>query len=262
MTKCDLRNFDELKFMDGANVNLSYSYNFPKVVDVSNADVDLEWCNFAGVEKIIFGKEAKLYGVKNLYKNLDFRGCDFVRLSEANLEGVEEIIFGECGMVNMSSAKNLCKVIDVSNCNKAFFARADFAGVEKFVVSKDVVVLGKATNLPKILDLSNCDEVICSETDLTGVEEIKFKKGASVYLRDSCNLPKKLDFSMCDTVHLRDCDFSGVKEVKFRDEAQMEDCMDKVKNFTGEFKYGKKQKIKNDIRRTVINVMSKIYGVE
>lgn len=262
MMKCDLRNFDEFKFMDGADVDLSYSYNFPKVVDVSNADVDLEWCDFAGVEKIIFGKDADLRGAKNLPKTLDFRGCDFVRLSEANLEGVEEIIFGSCGIVNMCEAKNLCKVVDVSNCERGVFAKTDFTGVEKFVAPKRVLSLARATNLPKILDLRNCNAVTGNDTDWSGVEEIKFKEGAEVHMQDSCNFPKKLDFSMCGTLDLTGCDFSGVKEVKFRDEAQMEYCMDRVKNFTGKFVYDKVKQMKKNVRSTVINVVSKLYEVE
>ena len=112
------------------------------------------------------------------------------------------------------------------------------------------------------LDLRNCDDVTGSDTDWSGVEEIKFKKGAEFFIPDSCNFPKKLDFSMCGRVYLRDCDFSGVKEVKFRDEAQMEYCMDRVKNFTGKFVYDKVKQMKKNVRSAVINVMSKIYGVE
>ena len=262
MMKCDLRNFDEFKFMDGADVDLSYSYNFPKVVDVSNADVDLEWCDFAGVEKIIFGKDADLRGAKNLPKTLDFSNCNTVVLAESNLEKVDKIIFGSCNSVNMCEVKNLCKVIDVSNCSKAFFSKTDFAGVEKFVGPKEVILIREAINLPKILDLRNCDDVTGSDTDWSGVEEIKFKKGAEFFIPDSCNFPKKLDFSMCDRVYLRDCDFSGVKEVKFRDEAQMKYCMDRVKNFTGKFVYNKVKQMKKNVRSAVINVMDKLYEVE
>ena len=262
MMICDLSNFDELKFMDGAYVDLGWSYNFPKVVDVSNARVVLSRCDFARVEKIIFGKDADLHGAKNLPKTLDFSNCEMVILSECDLEQTDKIIFGSCNSVNMCEAKNLCKVIDVSNCNQAFFSKTDFAGVEKFEAPRELISLIKAVNLPKTLDLRNCDEVHCEGTDLTGLKEIKFKKGASVYLQNAYNLPEKLDFSMCDTVYLRDCDFSGVKEVKFRDEAQMEYCMDMVLNFNGKFVYDKVKQMKKNVRSTVINVMDKLYEVE
>ncbi len=92
---CDLEGVN-LKFREGAKVDLQEAYNLPKELDLSMcSDVDLRWCDLSGVEKITFkeGAEVVLRYAKNLPKKLDLSMCSYVCLYKCDLSGVKKIKF-------------------------------------------------------------------------------------------------------------------------------------------------------------------------
>jgi uncharacterized protein YjbI with pentapeptide repeats len=262
---CDLsqfKDFSEFRFKAGADIDMAYSCNFPKVVDARGLDIDLSACDFSGVEKFLFTKIARLDSSKNFPKKLEFVDLETVRMRGADFAGVDEVKYVNCQKVGLSESQHLPKVLDFSQCENVYMVHTDLSGVEIFKGCRKLLNMEKSKNLPKVLDVSNCDEVNFTGADLTGVEKIKFKKGARVSFWEAKGLPKKLDVSMCEYVSFFCCDMTGVEEVKFFDEKHKEYCMDRAENFSGKIKYDNVSKIKRDISKGIINAMSSIYEVE
>ena len=263
LSACDLSGFEELKFKEYARVNLSRAYNFPKIVDGTEFDLDISLygSDLSGVEKLYLNKNAKLAEAKNLPKTMSFMYMDNVLLDGCDLSGVEEISLVTCKNVSMNGCKNLPKSMDLSSCLNASFYEADFSGVENFVVCKEELGLNSARNLPKVLDLRNCNKISFSETKLSGVEEIWFKQGAEVCFWGARELPKKIDLSMCESVLLQSCDMTGVEIIRFRDEKQMNCFMYKSLNFGGEIKYKPFDNLSYKFKEGAVRAMQKIYDI-
>ena len=264
LSGCDLSGFEELKFKEYATVDLSNTYNLPKVIDADEyyAEVSLYNSDLKGVEELYLYKNAKLAGAKNLPKNLSFKYMDNVILDECNLRGVEEITFVNCKAVHFNRCQVLPKVLDLSTCNKGYFSQADFTRVERLLPCKAYMELVGATSLPKVLDLRNCDDVSFVDANLWRVEEIKFKEGAEVKFGEAWDLPKKLDVSMCGFAAFNKCDMTGVKSIKFRDKIQMKHFMQGAKNFEGEIEYKTLQVMEDTLKKETMRIMEKLYEVE
>ena len=94
MFRCDLEGLN-LKFREGAEVDLGRAKNLPKDLDVSMCSkVCFGHCDLEGLNlKFREGAEVYLSGAKNLSKDLDVSMCSKVNLSGCDLSGVKEIIF-------------------------------------------------------------------------------------------------------------------------------------------------------------------------
>jgi hypothetical protein len=94
LSYCDLEGLN-LKFKEGAVVNLYRAKNLPKNLDVSMCSkVELRMCDLEGLNlKFREGAVVNLVGAKNLPKDLDVSMCDEVNLRYCDLSGVKEIKF-------------------------------------------------------------------------------------------------------------------------------------------------------------------------
>ncbi len=218
---CDFDRVKNLKFREGAVVDLHMATELPKDLDVSMCSVvylsgcDLEGFNF----KFREGADVYLSSASNLPKDLDVSMCSKVDLRHCDLEGFN-FKFREGAEVCLSRAENLPEDLDVSMCSKVDLSGCNLEGVEKitFREGAEVDLMG-AMNLPKDLDLSMCSKVDLMYCDLEGFN-FKFREGAEVNLIKANNLPKELDVSMCSKVDLRHCDLEGIN-LKFREGAEV-----------------------------------------
>ena len=236
---CDLSGVKELKFREGAEVNLSGAKNLPKDLDVSMCSrLWLHECDLEGLNlKFREGAEVILSSAENLPKDLDV---------------------SMCSRVDLERAKNLPKDLDISQCSVVDLSYCDLEGLNLKFKEGAVVNLYRAKNLPKNLDVSMCSKVELRMCDLEGLN-LKFREGAVVNLVVAKNLPKDLDVSMCDEVNLRYCDLSGVKEIKFKDEKQEEKFMKDAENFCGKVVYADEDK-KEKEDSSLISRIKKRFG--
>ena len=175
------------KFIVPNATEIDISYNLPKVVWFGDCkNINLTGCNMERVEqmpladgaKVIFNKRS--WGcITKFPKILDLRNVDGADLSDCDLEGCENIIFGKKKKVSFYRSLNACK------------------------------------NISGVLDLSEVDEVDLTCCDLSNVTEIKFKKGAKVKLSNAKGLPENIDFSELSEVTLFKTDLSRVKKLNF-----------------------------------------------
>ena len=96
LSYCDLSGVKELKFKEGAKVNLLYADNLPEYLDVSMCDeVNLSYCDLSKVKELKFkdGAKVDLSNAKNLPKDLDVSMCDEVNLRGCDLSKVWRIRF-------------------------------------------------------------------------------------------------------------------------------------------------------------------------
>ena len=95
LSSCCFSNVKNLKFREGSEVNLSYSYGFPKDLDVSMCSkVNLISCDLMGISfKFREGARVNLSSAYNFPKDLDLSMWPKVDLSNCDLEGVERIKF-------------------------------------------------------------------------------------------------------------------------------------------------------------------------
>ena len=172
-------------------------------------EVNLSCCNLKGMKlKFREGAEVNLTSAYNFPKDLDVSMCSYVNLGGCDLDGIE-LKFREGAEVRLCGAENLSKELDVSMCSKIDLSGCNLEGLNlKFREGADVDLM-RAKNLPKDLDLSMCSKVDLSYCDLEGLN-LKFKEGAEVDLSCAENLPKELDLSMCSKVNLSECDLEGL----------------------------------------------------
>ena len=96
LSGCNLSEFGELKFREGAHVKIVYTDDLPKDLDVSMcARVDLLGCNLVNVPEIKFreGATISLIGTKNLPEELDVSMSADVCLYGADLSNLKKIKF-------------------------------------------------------------------------------------------------------------------------------------------------------------------------
>ena len=110
---------EEFEALEGENLKVYF--------DADN--VDLSWCDLEGLNlKFREGAEVDLGYAKNLPKDLDVSMCDAVRLSGCDLEGIN-LKFREGAEVDLSRAKNLPKVLDLSKCSNVRMSGCDLSSV-------------------------------------------------------------------------------------------------------------------------------------
>ena len=85
-----------LKFSDGAKVDLRFAQNLPEDLDVSMcSSINLSYCDLNEVKELKFREGADVYlsGAKNLPEDLDFSMCSKVNLQGCDLSMVKELKF-------------------------------------------------------------------------------------------------------------------------------------------------------------------------
>ena len=224
--------------------------NLPKDLDVSMCSkVELRRCDLEGLNlKFREGAEVDLSGAYNLPKDLDVSMCSKVDLSFCDLEGLN-LNFREGAEVDLGYAANLPKDLDVSMCSKVDLYGCDLSDLNLKFREGAEVNLSEAKNLPKDLDVSMCSKVKLEYCDLEGLN-LKFREGAEVNFSEAIILPEVLDLSMCAKVNFNSCDMSVVKKIKFKDKKQEKIFMEGAKNFRGKVVYAdedKKEKEDNSL---------------
>ena len=241
LSRCNLDEIKNLRFRDGAKVNLSNSYYLPEGLDVSMcSEVDLGGCNLKGLNlKFNEGAKVRLDEASNLPKDLDVSMCSMVDLWGCDLEGMKlefkedaEIVLGCCDLskvetikfkegakVNLSYSKNLSEHLDVSMCSVVGLSGCDLGGLSLKFREGAEVNLCEAYNFSKDLDLSMCSSVRFLKNDFSGVNLI-LNGEVDVNFVEVMNLPKNLDVSKCPKVSLCCCDLEGLN-LQFREGADV-----------------------------------------
>ncbi|MBP3688244.1 MAG: hypothetical protein J6J35_07810 [Alphaproteobacteria bacterium] len=249
----DLKNIPDLKFKDGANINLSGCQNLPKNLDLSkcaavslsgcdlstlknitfkeNAVIDLSDCDLSQIKNITFPKGASviLSGAQNLPENLDFSKCAAVSLSGCDLSTIKNIKFKEESSVNLSNCTNFPENLDLSKCAAVSLSGCDLSTLNDLKFKEDSSVdLSECTNFKKDLDLSQCASVSLKKCDINNIN-LKFKDGAFVDLSQTAPVAiGELDLSNCDYVNLSKANLLLVDDIKFKDNAKVN--LDKAQN--------------------------------
>ena len=227
---CDLENAN-LRFRDGAKVNLMNS-NLPADLDVSKCDsVDLSKCNLANVKKLQFKRGSHIVLAEaynfNHCMDFDFRLSPYVDLSGCILDGVNPL-FGNGSAVVLRGA-TLPKSMDVSKCVSVDFSGCNVQYDYKFADDADIIFAG-CVGLPSTLNVSRCSMVDFSKCDVSNCYfSGGFKEGANIILSEAnlpntmifpkdCTVnfskvkkfPQKLVLTNCKIAEFKDCDLSGV----------------------------------------------------
>lgn len=191
----------DLKFKDGATVNLSNSEGLPVDLDVSN--------------------------------------CAKIDLLENDLSVLSELKFKDGVIANLAYCKNLPKNLDVSNCAEILLNGCDLGNIKNLKIKDGANVnLSYCSNLPKNLDLSNCGTINLSGLDLNNIKNLKFKDGAEVDFSACINVPENIDVSTCSCVNFNGCDLSKIENLKLKDGVEISFTKTKKKNVSG-YIYGK-----------------------
>lgn len=230
LTLSDFENVKEIKFKDGARVNLKEARNLSGVLDFSNLSyVNLEHADLTKVTEIKFGEGCEVC-LKNIeYKpskidlskveKLDIRGCGF-SYKELDLSNVKEIsspdyVFPKTIILSKNN-NYLCETL----ANEQITFKIKKEGEFKF--DSDTVV-------PSRLDLSEFDEVDFGNADLSNLQSCVFKKGASVKLDNVSKYPEILDLSMCGDVSLSTESVAKMNTIVFKNEVQRDKAIANIK---------------------------------
>lgn len=170
----DFSKVKKLKFPKGSKVDLYGATNLPKDLEFSdNPEVNLSWTEFENV-KFMDGAEVNLNHA-TLPQNLDVSMCAKVEFNSCELAGLRGLKFRDGAVVHMHSAKSLPEDLDVSMCSWVSLT-CDLRGVKELKFRDGAVInLKTAKNFPKFLDFSKCSKVYLNWSDLSGVEQIKFR---------------------------------------------------------------------------------------
>jgi hypothetical protein len=130
---CDLSKIGNIKFREGAEVNLSCAKNLPKGLDVSMCSkVNLIWCDLEGLNlKFREGAKVDLSGARNLPEVLDLSMCSWVALHGCDLRRVKKLKFREGAEVDLYCTQNLPKNLDFSMCSNVDLRGGNLMGVKK-----------------------------------------------------------------------------------------------------------------------------------
>lgn len=96
-------------------------------------NVTLEDCNLAQFDELLFmdGAAVALRGSKHLPKQVNFEDCRSLSLVDCDLSPYEEIRFRDGAAVSLEYARNLPKTMNFSNCGSVHFSQCDMNGVKK-----------------------------------------------------------------------------------------------------------------------------------
>lgn len=191
----DFSKVKKLKFPKGSKVNLYGATNLPKDLDFSdNPEVNLSWTEFENV-KFMDGAEVNLNHA-TLPQNLDVSMCAKVEFNSCELAGLRGLKFRDGAVVHMHSAKSLPDDLDVSMCSWVSLT-CDLRGVKELKFRDGAVVnLKTAKNFPKFLDFSKCSKVYLNWSDLSGVEQIKFrdKEQQEEFMKEAEKFSGKIEY--------------------------------------------------------------------
>ena len=169
-SNCDLRGVKEIKFKDGAKVNLSNVKNLSKDIDLSNVgEIVVKGTDLSSMEELPSALSKVSYDEKTRFP--------------------KKVIF--------TREEVLIRCRNIANCEEVKFGPQ----VKKVVFTSDTI-------FPEVLDLSTVEEVDLHGSDLSGVKEIKFKKGSKVDLSYVKNLSKDIDLSMIGDINISGSDLS------------------------------------------------------
>ena len=96
LSECDFSIVEELKFRDGALINLTCADNLPYNLDVSMCRcIELSYCKLIGIDELKFrdGARVGLYKASDLPDKVDFSMCSEANLRECDFSGVKEVKF-------------------------------------------------------------------------------------------------------------------------------------------------------------------------
>ncbi len=220
----DLSNASNLKFKDGAEVDLSGCENIPPHLDVSKCDkIYLSECDLGNLNDLKFKENAyiSLADCKNVPSNIDISRCSGVYLSGLDLSRIDNLKFAENSDANLSRCINIPENLDITPCKNVNLSGCDLSCVKNLHFKDGATVTISESKLPENLDFSNCDEVDLSGCDLSNVKNLKFKDGAKVNLSGCKNIPENLDISKCQEVNLAKCDLGNLKNLTFKDGAEI-----------------------------------------
>ena len=216
--RTDLKYLSEMKFNDGAKVNLSGCSNLPENLDVSNCnEVNLNGCDLSNIKSIKFKDNAKinLAECTNIPADIDISKCSSVDLSGNNLSYIN-LKFADNSDVNLSNCSDLPQNLEISQCKNVVLSGCDLSNIKSIKFKDNAKInLAKCTNIPQNLDISNCSEINLSKCNLSHINDLKLKDGAQINLEKS-KLPQHIDFSKCQILNLHSCDLLQTKEIKFR----------------------------------------------
>lgn len=216
----DLSNLKEMKFKDGAAVDLSGSTNLPENTDVSNcSSVDLSGCDLGTIKNLGFcdGASVSLAYCKNVPQDIDISRYSAVNLSGIDLAEINNLNFADNADVVLKKCENIPENLDISRCRSINLSKCDLSNVKNLNFKEGARVTLSGAKLPDNTDFSECDEVDLSGCDLSNIKNLKFKKGAKVNLSGCTNIPENLDISECSEVNLSECDLSHINELKLSD---------------------------------------------
>lgn len=233
----DLSNASNLKFKDGAEVNLSGCENIPPHLDVSKCDkIYLSECDLSNLNDLKFKENAyiSLADCKNIPSDIDISHCSGVDLSGLDLSKIDNLKFAENSDINLSNCINIPENLDVTHCKNVNLSGCDLSNVKnlKFKDGAKVNFSG-CKNIPENFDIRNCQEVNLAECDLGNLKNLTFKDGAEINLSECANIPYNTDFSTCSALNLKGCDLSQVNKINFRSIAKvnLQGCTNIPENF-------------------------------
>jgi hypothetical protein len=162
---CDFSKIKEIKFRDGARVDLTHSICLPEILDFSQCDaVNLSECNLISVKEIKFKdgvKEVSFEKAYNIPKNLDVSMCKSVCLSHCKIDHIENLRFGEGADINLYNVYPLPENLDFSMCNQVNLDHCYLTGV-KAIRFKDK----KQQNRSKVvISRNHTGEIIYAKED-------------------------------------------------------------------------------------------------
>ncbi len=134
-SRCNFEGVQNIRFKDGAKVNLSGAENFPRNLDLSKCS-ELWLCgDLTSLPHLRFkdGAKVDLSNAYNLPENLDFSMCSKVNLSGCNLKGQPNLRFNDGAKVDLAFAYNLPEKLDISMCSKVDFEECDLSAVKELI---------------------------------------------------------------------------------------------------------------------------------
>lgn len=220
----DLSNTCNLKFKDGAAVDLSGCTNFPENLDISKCgSINLSRCDLSTIKNIKFcdGAHISLADCKNIPCDIDISHCSSIDLSGCDLAEINNLKFAENAIVNLSGCKNIPENLDISHCKSVNLSQCDLKNIKNPRFKDNSSVNLCMSELPENIDLSNCNTINLSKCDLGNLKNLKFNDGAKVSLSGCANIPQDIDFSKCSSLNISTCDLSQINNIKIRNGAKI-----------------------------------------
>ena len=124
---------DGVKFMDGAKVDLRYAKLPKDLDVSMCDEVNLEGCDLDKLTNLKFkdGAVVDMHGVGVLPDYLDVSTCLDINLASNDFVNVKELKFRKGARVNLKGAKNLPEELDLSRCSRVDLICCDLMGVRE-----------------------------------------------------------------------------------------------------------------------------------